>query len=188
MVSDSLANVTRAAHDIGLAAWLGGSMFGKFALNPSVVAISSRAERGQVVNAAWGGYNVINTASLAAVTVGWLGARATEAGPWRQTEEERQLSKIKDGLVAGAALTGALNGIQGARLAKSAPEGAVPIERGNEPAPETPANAARIQRSLGLLGTVNILIGLSLVAVNAVIAQKNYSRPPLRRGLLRRSS
>jgi hypothetical protein len=35
-VNDSVANVTRAAHDVGLAAWLGGVMFGKFAHNPSL--------------------------------------------------------------------------------------------------------------------------------------------------------
>ena len=35
-VNDSLANATRAAHDVGLAAWLGGAMFGKFAHNPSL--------------------------------------------------------------------------------------------------------------------------------------------------------
>jgi hypothetical protein len=32
-VSDTPANRTRAAHDVGLAAWLGGAMFGKFAHN-----------------------------------------------------------------------------------------------------------------------------------------------------------
>lgn len=33
-VPDSFANVARAAHDVGLAAWLGGAMFGKFAHHP----------------------------------------------------------------------------------------------------------------------------------------------------------
>ncbi len=37
--SDTLANAARAAHDVGLAAWLGGSLFGKFALNPAVQLI-----------------------------------------------------------------------------------------------------------------------------------------------------
>jgi uncharacterized membrane protein len=187
MVSDTLANTTRAAHDLGLAAWLGGSMFGKFALNPSVAAVSSRAERGQVVNAAWGGYNVINTLALGAVGLGWLGARTTESGPWRLTDTEQSLAKAKDALVVGAVVAGAASGLQGARLAKAAPDGAVPVERGTEPAPETPSGAARIQRSLGVLGNLNVLIGVALVAVNAVMAQQEHSRPPLRRSLLRRS-
>jgi hypothetical protein len=52
MVSDTLAYVTRAAHDIGLATWFGGTTFGKFALNPAVEAISERRERGEVLNRA----------------------------------------------------------------------------------------------------------------------------------------
>jgi hypothetical protein len=48
MIADTLANTTRAAHDVGLAAWLGGAMFGKFALNPSLEKISSREPRGCV--------------------------------------------------------------------------------------------------------------------------------------------
>ncbi len=43
MVSDRLAYFTRAAHDLGLATWFGGSMFGKFAHNPSVQAISDQS-------------------------------------------------------------------------------------------------------------------------------------------------
>lgn len=187
MTKDTVAYTARAAHDLGLAAWLGGSMFGKFALNPSVAAVSSRAERGKVVNAAWGGYNAINTLSLLSVGVGWLGARLTEANPLALSERERQLSKAKDVLVVSSVVTGLASGVTGARFARSAPEGAVPIERGTEPAPETPTRAARMQRTLGLLGNLNILSGIALVAVNAVLAQTNHSRPPLRRALLRRT-
>ena len=56
-VSDTLANTSRAAHDVCLAAWLGGAMFGKFAHNPALEKISSHSERGSVTNAAWNGYN-----------------------------------------------------------------------------------------------------------------------------------
>jgi hypothetical protein len=31
-INDTVANTTRAAHDVGLAAWLGGAMFGKSGL------------------------------------------------------------------------------------------------------------------------------------------------------------
>ena len=187
MVNDSLAYSARAAHDWGLASWLGGSMFGKFALNPAVAGVSDKTERGKVVNSAWGAYGIVNSLSLAAVTVGWLGARATEARPDRLTQRERTLAKVKDALVPAAVVSGVATGIQGARLAKQAPNGAVPIERGNKPAPETPPEAASIQRTIGKLGTVNILSGVGIVVVNALLAQANHSRPPLRRALLRRN-
>jgi hypothetical protein len=90
--------------------------------------------------------------------------------------------------MAAAVLSGVASGVQGARLAKQAPDGAVPIETGTVPAPETPAKAAGIQRSLGFLGNANIASGVALVAVNAVLAQINHSHPAAKRTLLRSSA
>jgi hypothetical protein len=83
--------------------------------------------------------------------------------------------------MVAAVLTGVANGIQGARFARQAKDGAVPIESGRE-------QTAGIQRSLDVLGNVNVGVGAALIAVNAVLAQVNYSRPTARRALLRRSN
>ena len=187
-INDTVANATRAARDVGLAAWLGGAMFGKLAHNPSLVKISNRPERGSVTNAAWNGYTPINALGLGSAAIGWAAARATEARNGNLSGRERVLSTAKDGLMATAVLTGVLNGIQGVRLAGQAPDGAVPIETGTKPAPDTPPKAARIQRSLGILGNLNIAAGVALVAVNAILAQTNHSRPSTRRALRRSSS
>lgn len=188
MVNDTLANATRAAHDVGLAAWLGGSAFGKFALNPSLNNIADRRERGSVANAAWNGYNPINALGLGAAALGWGAARFTETRPGNLTGREQALSKAKDGLMGAAVLTGVLSAVQGARLARQAPGGAVPMETGTQPSADTPPAAARIQRSLGVLGTANVAVGVALVGVNAVLAQTNHSRPPAKRALTRSSS
>jgi hypothetical protein len=187
-VNDTVANVTRAAHDVGLAAWLGGVMFGKFAHNPSLERISSHAERGSVSNAAWNGYNPINAAGLGAAALGWGAARLTEANPVRLSGTEKALSRAKDGLMAVAVVTGIANGVQGARLARQAPDGAVPVQTGTKPAADTPPEAARIQRRIAVLGNLNLASGVALVAVNAVLAQVNHSRPAKRRALTRSSS
>ena len=183
-VNDTVANVTRAAHDVGLAAWLGGVMYGKFAHNPSLEKISSHAERGSVSNAAWNGYNPINAAGLGAAALGWGAARLTEANPIRLSGPEKALSRAKDGLMGVAVVTGIANGVQGARLARQAPDGAVPVQTGTKPADDTPPEAARIQRSIAVLGNLNIASGVAL----AVLAQMNHSRPAKRRALTRSSS
>ena len=187
-VNPTLAGTTRAVHDVGLAAWLGGSMFGKFAHNPSLEKIPSHAERGSVANAAWNGYNPINAAGLGAAALGWGAARLTEARPSNLSGPEEWLSVAKDALMGAAVLTGIASGVQGARLAKQAPDGAVPIETGTKPAPETPAKATTIVRSLGVLGTANVATGVALVATNAVLAQLNHSHPAKRRAFTRSSS
>ena len=187
MTNDALAYSARVAHDAGLAAWIGGSLFGKFAMNPAVRRVSDRADRGRVVNAAWSAYNLVNGVAFVGIVGGWLGARATEARPDRLSSRERSLSKAKDALMATTLVISATTGVQGIRLARSAPEGAVPMESGTEPADETPPDAARLQRSNGVLANADILLGFALVGVNAALAQEGHSRPPLRRGLLRRS-
>ena len=184
-VNDTLANTARAAHDVGLAAWLGGAMFGKLALNPSLEKISIHTERGSVANAAWNGYNPVNTVGLGAAALGWGASRLTETHSENLSGAEHRLSQAKDGLMALAVLSGAANGVQGARLAKQAPDGAVPVQSGTVPDGDTPPTAAGIQRSLGWLGNLNVLTGVALVAVNGVLAQINYSHPPTTRALRR---
>jgi hypothetical protein len=98
------------------------------------------------------------------------------------------LSQAKDGLLAVALLTGIASGVQGARLARQAPDGAVPIESGTEPDAATPTKAAGIQRSIGALANVNIVTGIALVAVNGVLAQINYSHASNTRALTRSSA
>src|SRR3954453_1357820 len=173
MVSDKLAYVTRAAHDLGLATWFGGTLFGKLALNPAVAVIADRRDRGKVLNRAWNGFNVLNAAGLGVAAAGWAGARFTEANPVRMSTTENALSLAKDGLMVAAVVTGAANGVQGARLARQAREGRVPVKSGPEPAPETPDQAPGISRSLEVLGNVIVGIGAALIAVNAVLAQVN---------------
>lgn len=186
-VNDTLANTTRAAHDVGLAAWLGGAMFAKFAMNPALSKISDHAERGSVSKAAWGSYNVVNAAALGTAAAGWAAARLTEAENNELTGFEQTLAQAKDALMISAVVTGVASGIQGI-LAKQAPDGDVPIEDGTTPALETPEPASGIQRSLGVLGNLNIASGVALVAVNGVLAQSNYSHPANRRALSRSTS
>ena len=85
-----LSQAGRAAHDLGLAGLLGGNLFGRLALHPSVTEISDQEERGKVVNAAWRRYGTVNSLSLLAVTTGWAGARAAEARDHRLSPEERR--------------------------------------------------------------------------------------------------
>src|SRR3712207_9049868 len=89
-----LSKVGRAAHDVGLAGLLGGNLFGRLALHPSVTEISDPVERGKVVNAAWRRYGTIQTISLGAVAVGWLGARADETAGKRLGDREKDRKSV----------------------------------------------------------------------------------------------
>src|SRR6201989_1249829 len=91
-----LSQFGRAAQDIGLAGLLGGNLFGRLAMHPSVTEISDKGERGKLVNAAWRRYGTVTSLSLLAVVAGWAGARAEEAQPRRLGPGERRLAVAKD--------------------------------------------------------------------------------------------
>src|SRR4051812_17619416 len=138
-----LSQVGRAAHDLGLAGLLGGNMFGRLALHPSVTEISDSSERGKVVNAAWRRYGAINTLSLLAVGTGWVGARLNEAADGKLSADERRLARAKDVLVGVVAVTGLATAAEGMRFAGKVPGGAVPLTDGDHTAPEATDDARR---------------------------------------------
>ena len=178
-----LSQVGRAAHDLGLAGLLGGNLFGRLALHPSVTEISDKAERGKVVNAAWRRYGAINSLSLLAVAGGWAGARAAEARPRRLSEAERRLALAKDVLVGVVAVSGLATAAQGIRFARQAPGGAVPLDDGDHTAAEATSAQRSAKRRLNVLGLVSLGAEAGLVGVNAALGQEGFRRPPRRRAL-----
>jgi len=184
--SDAVSSAGRAAHDAGLAALLGGNLYGRVALHPALAGVGEKSERGKVVNRAWRRYGWINLASLLAIVGGWAGARANEARPSSLSPRERALATGKDAAVAAVGITGVATAITGMRFARSAPDGAVPLEDGNTPAPETSEKAAQLKRRLNALNTASTAAELALVGINAALAQANFRRPPARRLLRRR--
>ena len=181
--SAPLSQVGRAAHDIGLAGLLGGNLFGRLALHPSVTEISDKAERGKLVNAAWRRYGIINSASLIAVVAGWAGARAKEAAPGQLSGAERRLAVAKDALVGVVAVTGVATAAEGVRFSRQAPGGAVPLDDGDHTAAEASAKQRRTKARLNALGAAALAADLALVGVNAALAQQGFRRPPRRRVL-----
>ncbi len=181
-----LSQVGRAAHDIGLAGLLGGNLFGRLALHPAVAEISDPAERGRVVNAAWRHYGTVNSLSLAAVTVGWLGARAEEASSKHLTDAEQRFAVARDVLLGAVAVSGLATAVEGIRFAKSAPDGAVPLEDGDHAAIQATSKQTKLKQRLNALGLVTMASELALVSVNAAFNQQTFRRPQRRRALRQR--
>jgi len=146
--------IGRAAHRLGLAALLGGNLFGRFAMHPALASISDKAERGAVVNRAWRRYGTVNSTALVAVVAGSRldGAR----------------SPARDTAVAAVAVTGLAAAVEGLRFAGSAPGGAVPLDSGSEPAAETPPAAAKLKRALGVLGALNLASDVALLVIDCL--------------------
>ena len=173
------SRITRVAHNLGLATWFGGSLFGQVALNPTIDKISAREERGRVLNEAWARFNAVNTLALAATALSWRLGGLMEADG-KLGVRERGLVSTKNFLLGGALLTGAGTGILGARVAgqasEDAPAGGTPVESGTEPAPETPQEAATSQRLIGVLGSSSLSLLAGAIWISAILDARARER------------
>jgi hypothetical protein len=176
------SNVARIAHNLGLATWFGGALFGQVALNPTISRISDRRERGRVLNESWGRFNAVIFATIAATVLTW------RLGGLREDAELRApaLARAKNLLLGGAVINGIASGVMGARIAKEAPEdapeGGTPGEAGTQPAPETPEDAARAQRLISITGPSALSL-LALVIALSTVIESSAAKP---RGILSR--
>jgi hypothetical protein len=167
----TLSTAAWVAHNLGLAACFGGLLFGKTALNPSLSAIDSEADRGKILNATWNRYNAINVVSFATAAATWFPGRLGLSGK-EIDQQTRNLVLAKDALFAVGALTGLASVIQGRALSGKAPEGAVPIESGTTPAARTPEEAAGLLRSVNQLGNLNVAVTGAILGITTVLAMK----------------
>jgi hypothetical protein len=162
----------------GIAALLGGNLFGRVALHPAVEGVCTPEDRGRVVNAAWRRYGTVNSLSLVAVVAGWLVTRGEIRDP--------DLVRAKDIAVGAVTATGIASALAGVRFGKAAPGGAVPLESGSEAAAGASASQSHQKRLLNALGAASLFSELALVGIQGALAQENFRRPPARRFLKRR--
>jgi len=167
----TLSTAAWAAHNLGISASLGGLLFGKAALNPSLSVIDSKPDRGKILNAAWNRYNAVNIVSFGTAAATWFVGRAGLSGG-EIDEESRNLVLAKDVLFGAAALTGLASTIRGYQLSRQAPGGATPIESGTTPADDTPEAAARLLRTVNVLGNVNIVLVGAIGVITTILSMK----------------
>src|SRR3954454_17441563 len=156
---DPLRLAGRAAQDAGRAALFGGNLSGRLAMHPALEGVCGPEERGQVVNAARRRYGTVNSLSLAAVLGSWIATRGDDAGA---------LARARDGAVGAVALTGVASAVAGVRFGAQAPGGAVPLESGSQPSPETPAGAASNKRVLNALGAASAASEAALLVIESL--------------------
>ncbi len=140
--------LARTFHDIGLAAWFGGSLMGAVGVNGASATVDDPRERTKVATAGWDRWTPVNAAAI--------GAHLFGAGKiaW---DNKGRLSSQKGVLAMTAAKTGLTAAALGVtaysrRLGKTIEQaGDVPAASGVEPGPATPAEVARAQKRLKAL-------------------------------------
>ncbi|SNR29437.1 hypothetical protein [Blastococcus mobilis] len=157
--------VVRSLHDLGLAAWFGGTLAGAIAVNGAAAVVPDKTQRLLVANAGWARWTPINLAAIAAHLVG--GAGLLYANKGRVAAQ----SGVGASTAAKTALTGAALGVTaysralGKKLEQAA---GTPVEGGTDPAADTPQDVAQAQQQLKITQWVIPALTGGIAVLNAV--------------------
>ena len=157
--------VIRSLHDLGLAAWFGGSLAGAVAVNGAAADVPDPTMRLRVANAGWARWTPVNAVAIGAHLIGGAGLLLANRG---RTVAQKGVgaSTVVKLVLTGAALgVTAYSRVLGKKLQQA---DGVPVEGGTDPAATTPPELAKAQRQLdvcqwlipGLTGGIEVLTAL----------------------------
>ncbi len=154
--------LVRSMHDVGMAAWFGGSLMGAIGVNGAADDVYEPRERIRVATAGWDRWAPVNAAAIGLHLIGAVGMLRANQDRVRHQTGVATVSALKTVLTGAALAATAYAGVLGRQAA--AAEGA-PASGGVTPATDTPATAAAAQKRLrvvqwvipALTGTLTVL-------------------------------
>ena len=140
--------LAHAMHDIGLAAWFGGSLMGAIGVNGAAADVDDPRQRARVANAGWNRWTPFNAVAIGAHLVG--GAQLLKANKGRVATQKGVLANTntKLALTAGALGATAYARILGKKMLAA---GDVPVAGGTDSLATTPPEVAKAQKQLSAL-------------------------------------
>ncbi len=153
--------VLRNLHDLGLAAWTGGSLMGAVGLNGAAASLDDPGQRARAATTGWSRWAPVNAAGIGAHLIGAAGLLVTDWPRVRSQKGVATSSAIKTVLTGAGLGVAAWSAALNRKMAGSLP---VPVAGATEPAADTPADVASTQRQLKVVQWLNPAVGLGLVA------------------------
>jgi hypothetical protein len=164
--------LSRSLHDVGLAAWFGGTLANAVALNPASAEAGSDRATGAVANAGWDRWTPVNAAAIGVHLAGSVGQLMGDKERVVRQKGVASMSTVKTLLTAAALGATAYSRILGQRVSAA---GAVPSKRGTKPSRRTKvvqADVAAAQEQLDTLQWVIPALTGALVAVSSYAGEQ----------------
>jgi hypothetical protein len=139
--------LVRTMHDVGLAAWFGGSLAGAVAVNGAAADLPDPAMRLKMANAGWARWSPVNAASIGTHLIGGAALLRANRGRVGRQRGVAAMTVTKLVLTGAALAVTAYSGALGKKLSKA--DDAV-VEDGTTPARSTPPDVAHVQQQLGI--------------------------------------
>ena len=174
MATDTLS---RSLHDVGLAAWFGGTLANAVALNPAAGEAEGDRSTGAVANTGWDRWTPVNAAAIGAHVIGSVGQLVGNKGRVTGQSGVARMALLKTGLTAAALGVTAYSRSLGQVVSE---HHAVPAASGTEPTSQTPQHVAEAQKRLRVLQWAVPALTGALVVVSAYAGEQQRSSSVMR--------
>jgi len=161
--------VSRSLHDVGLAAWFGGSLMGAVGLNGAAAEVEEPKQRLRVATAGWNRWTPVNLAGIAAHLAGGAVLLAANKGRLASQRGVGRATVAKAALTGAALAATAWSRALGAKLDQA---GEVPVQGGTDPSGDTPEEVATAQRRLKVLQWVVPALTGAVLVLNAGMGEQ----------------
>ena len=166
MTKDTLS---RSLHDVGLAAWFGGTLANAVGLNPAAAQATAASDTGAVANVGWDRWTPVNAAAIGAHLAGSVGQLIANRGRVTAQRGVGRMALLKTGLTVAALGVTAYSRALGRKVSSDTH---VPAESGTEPTTSTPGDVAAAQRQLQTLQWVVPALTGALVVVSSYAGEQ----------------
>lgn len=161
--------LSRSLHDVGLAAWFGGTLANAVALNPAAGEAAGTSSVGRVANVGWDRWTPVNAAAIGMHLVGSVGQLLGNRGRVATQPGVASMTVAKTVLTGAALGVTAYSRVLGRKVSDRTD---VPVESGTDPAPATPPDVASAQRQLRLLQWAVPALSGALVVVSSYAGEQ----------------
>ena len=162
-------SIARSLHDVGLAAWFGGSLNGAIGVNGAASDVDDPRQRARVANAGWARWTPVNLAAIAAHLAGSVAILGADRKRTVAQQGVGSLSAVKTGLTAAALGASAYSRVLGRKMTNA---GDVPVEGGTSPSAATPPEVEKAQRQLNVLQWAIPALTGAVVVANARMGEQ----------------
>jgi hypothetical protein len=176
------ATLFHQMHDVGLAAWFGGTLANAVALNPAAAEGGSGARAGAVANEGWNRWTPVNAAAIGTHLVGAAGLLKHDLGRAKVQQGVPSMAVAKTALTVAALGVTAYSRALGQKVSR---HDAVPVADGTTPNAATPPEVAAAQKQLKTLQWAVPALTGALLAIGAYAAEQ-YRPEEVSKGLVQR--
>src|ERR1700712_3120811 len=169
--------LSRSLHDVGLAAWFGGTLANAVALNPASAEAGSDKATGAVANAGWNRWTPVNAAAIGAHLIGSVGQLGANKDRVAQQKGVGAMSAAKTLLTAAALGVTAYSRVLGKIVDQG---GATPSKKATKPSKRAKGEIAVAQAKLDQLQWVIPAITGTLVVLSSYAGEQQRPSEVLR--------